>query len=483
MTTDLLVKKKQGIRCKPELISQLEELLNKGSCLLKEKKEIWSLREYIERIPAFNYLINRSVDTPIAHKNSDLLAIESKQVINWLIERIELFDIADKENLNALLFLIHSIDDNREFWVSLKSNEVIPHVKLIEFAIGAIKSTSLKLEFRLLTDFHSKESQKRLASIIANKNWHDIYEDLHRSGQEFKFSIDIMLHQLTNFLIEFDFENFVSALENNNDIPLLWGLMDIVGKESALLVAQKTKSDIVEFSALASSLPFPSKEQFSINEESLLSQMFVKLTKDESKFVHWMNILNKYPSRYPQIQPSLGKALAISSSTLAFKHYIEAIYLYPLDVNSDCRECVETCLDNFEQLANQSLKQSAWELAFFYWDKWRFGTNSEKEHLFEIKVSALDYAVTKYYLESLSKIEREKVLEEIQDKMFDIENMWHVSSSKLTTFWYLCLSQLQPLYHILQVEADNNLPLLMTGRTYSPTQIVGNSYIDAFILN
>ena len=478
MTTDLLVKKKQGIQCEPELSSQLEDLLNKGSCLLKEKKEIWSLREDIEKIPAFNYLINKNIDTPIAHKNSDLLAIESNQVIYWLIERIELFDIADKENLNALLFLIHSIDDNQEFWVSLKNNNVVPHIKLIEFAVGAIESTKLIVEFRLLTDFHIRESQERFESIISSKSWYDIYEDLHRSGQSFKFEIDFILHQAANLLVEFEFERLLSALESNKNIPFLWGLMDIVGKGSALLIANKTKSDIVEFSALASSLPFPSKEQLSIKEEDLLCQMFLRLTKDESKFEHWMNILNKYPSRYPQIQPSLGKALATSDSKRSVHQYVDTIYL---GVNSGCRECVATCLESFEQWASQSLKKSAWELAFIRWDKWKFGTNSKKEHLFDIQVSALDYAVTKYYLESLSKIEREKVLEEIQDKMFDIENMWHASSSKLTTFWYLCLSQLQPLYHILQIEADNNLPLLMTGRTYSPTQIVGNRYIDMFI--
>jgi hypothetical protein len=478
MITDILVKNSLEVHCDPELRIQLENLLNKGSCLINEKKEIWSLREEIEQIPEFSYLIKRNVDILKKHENSDLLAIESQQVIYWLIEKIKKFEITNKGKLTALLFLINIIDDDREFWPFLKNNGVVPHTKLIEFSVGAIESTQLKLEFRFLTDFHTKESQERFTSIIANKNWYDIYEDLHRSGQEFKFEINFMLRQAANVLIEFEFERFLSALENNKDIPFLWGLMDIVGKESALFIANKTKLDILEFSALASALPFPNKDQFNVKEEALLSQMFLKLTKGQDKFAHWMKILNKYPSRYPQIQTSLGKALAISDSKMSFSQYIDAIYLYPLDENDKCRKCIECCLECFEQFANQSLRKSAWELAFHRWDKWMFGTGSEREHIFEIRVSALDYAVTKYYLESLSKIERENIIEQIQQDMFDIENKWHTSHSKLITFWYLCLSQLQPLYHIIQMETESKLPILMTGRTYSQ---VGNSYIDMFI--
>ncbi len=481
MITDLMVINSLDMHCKPELRSHLESLLNKGSCLINEKKEIWSLKEEIEKIPEFNYLINNNVETPTRHENNGLLAIESQQVTYWLIEKIKIFDITDKEKLTALLFLINSIDDGREFWQFLKNNGIVPHTKLIEFAVGAIESTQLKLEFRLLTDFHKKEPQKRLTSIIADKNWYDIYEELHRSGQYFKCEIGFMLRQAANILIEFDFERFLSALENNKNIPFLWRLMDIVGKEPALRIANKTKLDILEFSALASALPFPSNNKLNDQEEILLSEIFLKLIKDEGKFDHWMNILNKYPSRYPQIQTSLGKALATSDSKMAFSQYVGAIYLYPLDVNNECRKSIECCLKSFDKSASQSMKKFAWKQAFTHWNKWKFGIDSDREHIFEIQVSALDYAVTKYYLELISKIEREKIIEQVQQDMFDIENRWHTSHSKLITFWYLCLSQLQPLYHIIQMDTENKLPILMTEPTYSPNQLVGNSYIDMFI--
>ena len=185
--------------------------------------------------------------------------------------------------------------------------------------------------------------------------------------------------------------------------------------------------------------------------------------KDENLWRHWMKILNTYPSRYPHIQMSLGKALALTTSDHAIQSYFKAIYLYTLEFNDIGRQSVSECLESFSQFANDEKQKMVWKTAFKIWHSWDFGIGDKDGHLSEVKASALDYAVTRYYLDCYDSAERKAFSEELIENLNNIDSVWHQTSSKHITYWYLQYSKFQPLHHAEEVSKNDTLQCLMQG--------------------
>jgi len=461
------------------LNDRLGDILEEISVQLLDQKESWPLSDQLESIRGFSYLMARSPDSH--YKELDLVISEAKQIVCWLIEIISTSGFSDYGNIASVLYLVNLIDQNGNFWEALTANKIIINPKLVEVAERFLRSGTTQIEARHLGDFHKKESQQRITSILSGNNWFEIYNELHHSSEEFKWRMSFSLSQSALLLMAFDKKRTLAILDSLNDIPLLWGVMDLYGKEVALSIALEANSPVLEFSAIAATLPFSNRCELTVIEMELLSRVFLKLSKDEFKFEQWMKILNKYPSRYPQIQNSLGVALARSANITSITQYVNAIDLYHLDANHECRKIVTTCFESFDLHADDSFKIILWRIAFTRWKEWEFGIGSDKEYLFDIKTSALDYAVTKYYQECVSKDERNFIINNTYKKMIEINNMWHDDASKLSSFWYLCLSMLQPLFHITKMEMNKDLTVLMEGRTYTLQDSAENKYFNMLI--
>ena len=461
------------------LNDRLEDILEEISVQLLDQKESWPLSDQLESIRGFSYLMASYPDSH--YKELDLVISEAKQIVCWLIEIISTSCFSDYGNIASVLYLVNLIDQNGNFWEALIANEIVINPKLVEVAERFLMSGTTQIEARHLGDFHKKESQQRITSILSSNNWFEIYNELHHSSEDFKWRMSFSLSQSALLLMAFDNKRTLAILDSINDIPLLWGVMDLYGKEVSLNIVLEANSPVLEFSAIAATLPFSNRCELSVIEMELLSRVFLKLSKDEFKFEQWMKILNKYPSRYPQIQKSLGVALAHSASITSITQYVDAIHLFQLNANDESRPVVATCLESFAAHANESFKKSMWRIAFARWKVWIFGTSSDKEYLFDIKTSSLDYAVTKYYQECVSKEERNLIVNNTYQEMIEINNMWHASSLKLSTFWYLCLSMLQPLFHITKMEMNKELMPLMEGRTYTLQDSEENKYFNMLI--
>lgn len=471
-----LIKDSLSTNISSEINTSLELIFTKTTKLASENKKLWQIREDVNSLKGFNHLIEN-----IPSEGGESIVSESIQVLKWLINKVQYGDFHNSENIYSILFLINLIDSKHEFWKVLNANNITPKSALINFSLAAVKSANTQIKYSYLSDFYRREASDRIDSIVTQQDWYKIYEEFHRSAEGFKYELHFSLVQSAYITMEFRPKSLYSILESHYDIPFLWGLLDILGKESSLKIAKNTDSNILEFCALAASLPFPSQVKMNDVEKAILSEVFLKLSKKQSKFSHWMKILNTYPSRYPDIQTSLGKALARSEDLDVFTKYIDAIDLYPLDVNDEGRNSVAACLSSFTKNANDTFRLNAWHIAFNKWDDWDFNTNKENGYLFEIKASILDYAVTQYYLECMTPEKRKQSIEVLYSKLSNINNEWHQSSSKFTTFWYLCLSKLQPLFHIEQISTDSTLPILMKGRTYTPIENEYSKYLKMII--
>lgn len=459
---------------KLETDNQLNELLQ-DAINLSQRENTCDLYRKAESIQGLDLLL-KSRELKSTVLNQDAIS-----VLKWLNKKIINLGDEDIETTKGIFFLVDLVSNHSDFWSSLRASCDKSSKQLIEHSILILSSLSSDIHFDLITNYHKEERKEHLRKIVSDNNWSKIYDEYHRNHENYKHSICYSLKSAFILLYYLDEKSLMSILDVKRDIPFMWGMMDLMGKSKAMDIALKTTSQTLKFCALSSVLPFSGRESLNEYENEKLAKVFLDFMKDENTWQHWMNILNTYPSRYPHIQLSLGKALAQTTSDNAIQYYFKAIYLYTVDFNDIGRKSVAECLESFSKFASEEDKKLAWSSAFEIWDSWDFGVKDKDGHLFEIKASALDYAITKYYLKCCDSEGRKLLIEELYGRLNDINNIWHPTSSKHTTYWYLQNSKFQPLYHAEEVSRNKNLPCLMQGKLYKHNYGEYERYIQYMI--
>ncbi|MGR5227522.1 hypothetical protein ACPV30_03265 [Photobacterium damselae] len=444
---------------KLELDTQLNELFQDAIKLAKcdHSDDLYQKAESIQGLDS----LLKSRDLKSTVLNQDAIS-----VLKWLENKIINLEYTDVYTTKGIFFLVGLVSNHSDFWSSLRGFCERSFKKLIKYSILILSNLSSTIYFNFITNYHKEERKNYLDKIVSDNNWSKIYDEYHRNHENYKYSICYSLKSAFTFLYYWDKKSLMSILEVKRDIPFMWGMMDLMGKSKAMNIALETTNQTLKFCALSSVLPFSGKDSLNEYENNKLTKVFLDFMKDENIWQHWMKILNTYPSRYPHIQLSLGKALAQTSTDNAIKCYFKAINLYAVDFQDLGRKSVADCLESFSQLANEESQELAWRIAFEIWDNWDFGVKDKDGHLFEVTASALDYAVTKYYLKCCDTEERQILIEELYGRLNNIDNIWHYTSSKYITYWYLQNSKFQPLYHAEQVSQNTSLPCLMQGKLY-----------------
>ncbi|EGQ8502077.1 hypothetical protein BS017_RS16525 [Vibrio parahaemolyticus] len=459
---------------KLELDNQLNELLE-DAIKLSQYDNICDLYQKAESIQGLDFLLN-SRDLKSTVLNQDAI-----YVLKWLENKIINLGDTDIKTTKAIFFFVGLVSNHSDFWSSSRGICDQSSKQLIEHSILILSSLSSNIHFDFMTNYHKEERKEHLNKIVSDNNWSKIYDEYHRNHDDYKHSICYSLKSAFTLLYNLDEKSLMSILDVKRDIPFIWGMMDLMGKSKAMNIALETTNQTLKFCALSSVLPFSGRDSLNEYENDKLAEVFLDFMKDGNIWQHWMKILNTYPSRYPHIQLSLGKALAQTTSDNAIQCYFKAIYLYTVDFHDIGRKSVGECLESFSKFASEEDQKLAWCFAYEIWDSWDFGVKDTDGHLFEIKASALDYAVTKYYLKCCDTEERKILIEKLYRRLNDIDNIWHQTSAKHTTYWYLQNSKFQPLYHAEEVSRNTSLPCLMQGKLYQNNYGEYEEYIQYMI--
>ena len=190
-----------------------------------------------------------------------------------------------------------------------------------------------------------------------------------------------------------------------------------------------------------------------------------------------MTVFNRYPLRYPGLQPALGRVLP-GASGAALQTYIDSINLVPGRQGS--RDTVAVCLTEFRATATQQQQRLLWTMAFRRWSDWNFNLANPEQHAFEIVWSELDYPVVAYSIDCLDAQARTQAQKKIFDQLTALDNQWHKSVTDCITAFNRLLSELQPYAHAVATLATTgsttNLNLLPL-QLYIPTEVQNNRYL------
>lgn len=286
---------------KLELDNQLNELLE-DAIKLSQYDNICDLYQKAESIQGLDFLLN-SRDLKSIVLNQDAI-----YVLKWLENKIINLGDTDIKTTKAIFFFVGLVSNHSDFWSSSRGICDQSSKQLIEHSILILSSLSSNINFDFMTNYHKEERKEHLNKIVSDNNWSKIYDEYHRNHDDYKHSICYSLKSAFTLLYNLDEKSLMSILDVKRDIPFIWGMMDLMGKSKAMNIALETTNQTLKFCALSSVLPFSGRDSLNEYENDKLAEVFLDFMKDGNIWQHWMKILNTYPSRYPHIQLSLGKA-------------------------------------------------------------------------------------------------------------------------------------------------------------------------------
>lgn len=395
-------------------------------------------------------------------------------VIRWL--QISIADWSPSDtNLIALVLTIGHIARNNRLLQTLPDTFIQnpAFIKEISSIISHITSAYIPC-----LGFSRNEAQLRISELdqaLTDNNWNYINDN-------YIYLESIIPSTLTtsciNILNRWNSCALTDACNNIHNIFRAYTIISVLDQHSTLNLASKTTSNTMRFACVYGKLHQPHHD-LSEAEVTLLSNAFIAASKCAKTWKGWMAIFNRYPSRFPTIQSSLGKALAKMPDESIFT-YIDTLELSAF--NNEVRKLVTTCLSQFKSIASKEKRSVAWQYAYSQWDKWSFGKNhSESSLLMKISRSTLDYALVGFYLECKTSKEREEIIQNLVGHLSKIGNLWHSSKMDCTAVWCHIQSTLQPVIHAENVAKTQCDWISETSSVTSPINDPGRYFYRKYL--
>lgn len=278
--------------------------------------------------------------------------------------------------------------------------------------------------------------------------------------------------QLLRCLCRFDFDRLAATLEKTASVMAAMSVVDVLSVRNRLRLGGRTGNKAIRFSCVFETFQYvPRAVELGHEEQLLLSELLCRVMDDEDEWKRWMSVFNRFPSRYPGLQPALGRALAGGSDS-ALQSYVDSITLF--SSGSTGRSEVALCLREFAGAAPSDRRRFLWESAHRRWSAWNFGAADSGQHLFKISWSDLDYAVVAYCVECLDEEERAACESLILQEVFSVDNQWHRSLSDCLTHWNRSLSRLQPYAHAGAISVEKKDYLAAT--QFVPRDLLEHGY-------
>lgn len=394
-------------------------------------------------------------------------------LIRWLRAEIEQLHNREPSGHQLIAYLTTAafIDHGRLFWCELPLRPARCQGffavlgSLIEKANTRLNLRGVRVpiwEQETLDLFNAADAKGDFIEI--DKLWSSIESSLMPS---------FLLHQVVLCLAYNKFQFLVKTSNVVEQTLLAMWIADALPSTLCYQLAFESTSRWVRFSCLYCSLRKSRRRHgFHRNARRLLVSTLGKLALDNEMWVKVMAVFNKYPVRYPALQPILGKALA-QAPQFALDVYIDAI---ELGISTSGREEISACLRSFRSSATREKRRELFIRCYRRWQTFMEVKPSESLGHFDIFVTALDYGVIAYLSEFVGHEEIKTIIESICNQINELSSCWYPSETDCMTAFNVLLSRLQPYYRALGT--DDVTGDFLTNKICLPRKLVQNRYVQ-----
>jgi hypothetical protein len=392
--------------------------------------------------------------------------------MRWVIREIREWRVADDpklQRLTALLVVTRYCDSTGGFWIAfppgLENNaEFLATLSRLISGFRIAYSTQGLGQVPIWEN----EAAEKFKKADADGDWRALSEMWHLFAHT--CFPNVLLVQVVQCMDRFAFPKLVEALARVRQTALAIQVAESLSVDRRLELALASDNRHMQFGAVMATFYYwPNRGVLSPQQQQLLTQLLSKVANDEPRWEQWMQAFNRYPQRYPAVQPSLGRALALGSDR-AIEAYVNSIALSPTSLVGprlpNGRGPVADCLRAFRAAAPIERRQALWGLAYQRWTKWDFG-NAESTHgLTDIVGCELDYALVGYAVECMTKGEVDEARTSIFEEFVNLPKVWHESAVAFRTAMNRLFYYFQPYCHASM--SPSAVDWLMEGRYYTP---------------
>jgi hypothetical protein len=366
--------------------------------------------------------------------------------IRWLISALSDWrqtDDARRATLAAMIAVSATLDENGALWL------LIPGRVSQNQELGRELQDILgRLQFRAEVANYSRspiadaEQIEEFAAAEAEQNWPALRSFAERAP--WRFHSNAILDQSVRLLNRFFPDRLVQVGRAVSQIGLAMQMVTAISVGEAIRFATQAENSALQFAAVcrlfAMHDPVPVLDAV---QEVALVALLNQVTTDAPRWAAWMRAFAAHPYRAGQMQPAIGRCLALSDEA-ALRAYIDAIYLQSSWLG---RDEVKACLSTFANCVSLERRQAAWRMAFARWSDWNFGERDGHSEPTEITLSNIDFAIVGYAVECLTPEEREMHIAGCLDMVGRSEHVWHKSQLDHMHYTYRALSRSQPFLH------------------------------------
>lgn len=375
--------------------------------------------------------------------------------------------------LTAVIIMLNEFDWGDAQWALLSDKAVNP--ELIKLLVNIVNGYRCEISSE---PGHRSSTTRALVAMLEKADSEGDWAVISASWQQIETWLygGFLLELAVPCLARFDMSGLGSAIGEVSQVQVAYLVARTLSEANRVKLARATSSHRYRFASVLS-LAWGNNVFKKLGDETQeeLSALLAEVSNDSDQWPHWMQAFNVYPIRFPSLQPSLGKALALAPEH-ALGSYVDSISLYAWPLSdgqssrSDGSKCVELCLNTFREAAAFEQRCRLWHLAHTRWQCWHFGLHStSKQHLGEVVGSELDFAITAYSAECLKPEARKALLASLIKELHGLETSWYSSISGLVSSRYSCISKMQPLLAADSAEWLFTQPLI-------PSEISQNPY-------
>ncbi|HEY1138439.1 MAG TPA: hypothetical protein VGE64_13245 [Xanthomonadaceae bacterium] len=385
----------------------------------------------------------------------------------WLCNQFRQFPNGEKapdQHLTRLLVLASMLEDDAQLWGELEKvvSDVPPALlETLAFVINQNRTDAQRILRR-----HVLADQVQLVlANIASKNWISVESLMPRLWRDIWSPVK---HHAAAALHRFDRPRLASILDEEDDFFEIAAYVLHAPTAHSLQIATASSNWTFKFWALHQSVSNVAEGAECYPEEwrILLSQA----VNVPDEWQRWLAVINQYPSRYPQLQETLGWVLT-DASDVALDAYVSSLSLSP----DHGRSAVRTALKVFRERASISQRKYLWTAAFSRWQQWDFGTADGSRSVFRVTSSNLDFPVLGYLIECCDSQSRAQMTAKLQVRAICAERNWHADVTSAISERFKLISIYQLLAQAEQV-ASGEQEWLWDGLLHRPTWEDGSLY-------
>ena len=309
-----------------------------------------------------------------------------------------------------------------------------------DFFTTTVKCSSIKVKNmeQLSSYHHEKELFDEYEQGLKDLDFLKIYNTVESYERGIGFRFNNYLDFKVFIYFKYFFVDLVDILNNKEDMFEIIYLINILNIEEILNLATKSNNYLLKFEAIRTSIYFKNNSQYCLNlsknEQELISNIILEFSERKCFWKDFISYYLSYPLRNPQLFKPMANAINIMDQD-SIDYLVQNIKIDKY-INDDSKEALNSCILHIK---HDDIQKDILSKLFIRWENF---IDNYNEYFGSIILTDIIDIVIVYVRDFLNKDLIINNINNILNKIDEIDNKWFKDSLEKTNYFYKNMSKL-----------------------------------------